>query len=243
LLNTGTIGNILLNGDGPILVNAANGTVGTVTASATSTGNITFNSAVAYSTGAVTMSGFGIITWPGAVTSVTVNGNVLINSIFTFVTAAVGPAISTDGRIVFPDLPTVVTGNVQNDAQFSGTTDQNNDANGVIRFDATGPNNVTINGDVINNVVGNVTTTAAPNSDLNGHIRFQFTAGTFTARDLINNATWNNGSGDNLNNARIWFANAVVSNFTFRNIINNSVLSVAGNRNGDIDLQGPAAGP
>ncbi len=237
--NSGTLGNLLLTGDGPLTV-LSNGTVGTVTASSASTGNINLNAAVAYATGTITQSGFGTIQF-GAPVSVTVNGNVLLNSIFPAYTNSTGVTTNL-ALIIIPNVATTINGNVTNQARFSGTGDDNHQNLGNIYFNAAA-NNVAITGDVTNSVQSTLNATGGTTLN-NGNILFAFTGpGTFTVRDIINEATVNNGSASVTGIGSIPFTGAGFGvPVQFRNIINRSTLGALDFNNGDINLNPASTG-
>ena len=198
--NTGAIGDITLNGTGYIYTdnqaggaamagNVTNNSSVIVTGPFPQNGLISLNNAAgaAYGLTSITQSGLGTVTFGGNVTATNVTGNVLLNTSFTLVLAASGPAVNNAGLITFTAVPVTIGGNLTNSASFTGNTDQGNDGNGVIAF---GNNTVAVTGTTLNSTSGTATFTGVGGNLTNsGDINFATVNNALTFAAITNSST------------------------------------------------------
>lgn len=232
--NAGTIGDITNNGSRAITTGNAN-VAGNVLmgSTAASTALITLNNAVAgaYTVTSITQSGFGAIAYGGSVNQVTVNQNVLLNTAWTFTTAA---ATANQGSITFPNFQTTVTGSVTNDASFGGTSDDAGNQNlGIITFQATNVD-VTL-GSIVNSSRSTATLSGAGTFLNNGDINFAY-LGTTAGNDFLVTGAVTNSSTINgafTSGGRIQFTGVTNSlgSITVNGALTNSSSTTTGNNN------------
>lgn len=183
--NTLNCGNITLNGAGTILTQNGTGIVGVVLGAAGNTGTIQLDITLAgtQTSTSITQSGYGNITW-GANTNNIASGTVILNTVFTGSTAALG----LGGLITFTDDP-VVVGDVTNQAQFTGSVTTVAYAGyGRIIFGSTGATVST--GNLTSNVTGGMSAVSGGTLTLSGRITFATTAGNLLFGNITNSSSF-----------------------------------------------------
>lgn len=224
----GNSGNILANGSGAIAWTGqtATSTVGTVTTSAGSSSNVTFNNLAAnpITLGTITHAGTGVISFGGNVNTVNVgtagtSTHVILNTTVPAFQNGVGAvAVTNQGQIIFPDVPVTVWGQVQNNAVFSGSSDvAGNNTNGLILFSNT-TTLVTIKSTLINNISGSITWLTGGAGTGNGEIQFANTTGNI----VLAGVTLSASASVPATNGRIIATGGGTGTLTFTNMVSSS---------------------
>ncbi|MBI9072771.1 MAG: T9SS type A sorting domain-containing protein [Melioribacteraceae bacterium] len=248
LNNTGDIlGNLTNNSSGDMTTANDGDIVGNVTL--TGAGNITLDAAGANASdigGNILVSGTGTLTWNDGVldniNAINVGGNV---DLTTQVDVSAAGNETGLALITFIDVPVVVTGDVTNSFDITGTTENagdNDNDNGIILFETDASGDVTL-GNVVNESTNNVVVDGGSTSDNNGIIEFDFDAAgagggaTFTAKDITNSSSASNVASASGN---IQFSGTTVDPIVVEDVLNTSNTTIAAS--GLIDFGGTATG-